>query len=656
MKRSRPIVPKIFEEEINITHFNGLNTFGPHADIEKQDLRALTNYDLYGRYIKSRRGSQKFLEDICPDFDILQHIVFDAGDDEYVVIQQNEDNLSTFRFIKLSVGSTWANVINKTSLDQYFIASTLKADMFMSNGKIYVFHSEQNSVFEFDVVGGIFTRRKMGIPALQIFGMLTSTGPLKGKRVYGVELVYKDTTVTPNVDIIVSGPNRSRTSVSPLFGEGRLAYTTENPNQAVTISVSPTLNDGTNIAAVENDNWTHARLWRSLDITTATNATQDLEGESEITGRPDELYQVQEIDRITFLASLSGGVYSFAEDDILDDDVPFPLEIATADRLELVPIPPASTGVFHNDRIWASGITELPGPEGTIQSPNIESKIYFSPETDTKYSESMGVLHAIESEPGDGQKMIKLFSFREDLVGIKEGKTGRVRNGNPNLGWTTEDEQIGIEDKEFAQFVPDVGICARVNDQKDFRIFGFDLQWRSTFEGLSISRPIRNIIRTFTADDIDFLYINGKLMISGGKGTLLVLHTEQRSGWSVYLYSFNTKSEAVLTFMESTRALVINGGQPVIEIEVEDSEGVYLDNDYNPVTDASSPITLPLTTWKFQDNGGRSLIEERFISIVADLTTKLIVTPYVNGKQWQPAFPLLIDPEDYPDNTLKETE
>jgi hypothetical protein len=324
--------------------------------------------------------------------------------------------------------------------------------MFMSNGKIYIFHSGGNRILEYDSATHTFVARKMGLPAPQIAEVVSLATGLAGKRVYGVELVYKDTSVTPNVDIIVSGPNRALVTATPEFNEGRLAVA-EAADSAYQIKVSPTLNDGTAIDAAENANWTHIRLWRSKDVTTATNSVPELEGPAEVVGRFDELYQVQEMDKATFLATYMAGYYWFNNDAILDDEIPFPLDVVTGDRLELYPMPPATTGAFHRDRIWASGILNFPGPNGQITLDNIESKIFFSPEASTKYSESVRALSAIESDPGDGQKMIKIMSFSLDLVGLKEGKTGRVERGDPNAGWITEDPEIGIENIKFAKYV-----------------------------------------------------------------------------------------------------------------------------------------------------------------------------------------------------------
>lgn len=654
MQRARKKIPLVYEKTMDITEFSGLNTFGPHADLASSEQRLLNNYDNYRGYIKSRRGSAVLVEDLISNDDILEHTVFDAGASEYLLVQQVSGADTQFKFIKLESGSTWDTVKLKGTSTPFTISgSNAKADLFVSNGKVYVYEETQNSILEWNSSLLTFERRKMGLPAPQIQVITEQAGSLSGKRVYGVELVYKDTSVSPEVPIIVSGPNRVKKFASLLPVEGQLAYTTEAEAKSYTIGVSIFLNDGSLLTDAENDNWTHARLWRSKDVTTATNAV--IGTDAEIVGREDELFLVQEMDRVSFEATLSSGVYYFAVDDILDDDIPFPLDVVTGDRLELIPIPPGKTGVFLNNRIWVSGVERLNGPNGTYSPPNISSKIFYTPEADTIYSENISPFNAIESDPGDGQKMIKLIPLREDLIGIKEGKTGRVRGANPDLGWSVEDDVVGIETKELAQYVPNVGICAIVNDQNDFRIFGFDLQWRSTFSNMQISRPIREDIKAFTQADIDFIYINGKLIVNGGQGEMLVLASEQKAGWSKYVYPFNSLSEKLFTFDEGRRAAVISRGQPIIEIEKETS-GVYVDTDYDVPSGQNLEIDVELDTYKFQDKEGRSLVEERFLSVVASASKVIQATAYVNGKLWQPTFDLLLDPEDYPELALRETE
>jgi len=567
---------------------------------------------------------------------------------------------STFRFCELSETGTWQNVLNKSDLSDYVVTDeTEKVDMFVSNGKIYVFSLSGNSIFEWDSATSKFLRRKMGLPSPTIRSVVgtESGGTLAGRRVYGVELIYKNENVSPAVDLIASGPNRQVEQGSLSFAAGRLAYTDVVDLATFVVSINNVCNDGTNMESTINDNWTHLRLYRSKDLTAITNSIVTADGtiaETEITGRVDELFQVAEVTRATYLADVVAGEYAFPLDNILDDDFLFPNSPVLKDKLEIVPFANAKIGVYHRDRIWGSGVVEVPSNGVTsFELDSISSKIFYTPDTEanSQYSESMGVLNAVDCEAGDGQDMVGLYVFREDLVGIKQGKTGRIPYGDPNRGWITEDVKIGITDRAFAQFVPNIGLCAIVNDQNDFRIFGFDLQWKSNLFGLQLSRPIREIIKTFTPEDIDFIYFNGKLIISGGKGVLLVLAVEQRQGWSLYMYPLNGLSEALLTFGESTRACILNPGQPGIEIEIED-----VDTDYSPVTSFTDSIAFDIITHKWQDLKGRSLIEQRYLSVVADLNTNISCQPFVNGKIWDIPFTLLPDPQDYDDEALRETE
>lgn len=659
MKLANRKIPNIYEDEPTINDFISLDSFGPHAALPKGVFRELKNFNIFGEYIKSRWGSRVLANTRATNLDILNYVVFDTGEKEYLIVQQDAVSYTQFQFMELSADGFYDDVVYKSDGTQVQSFPTADedrvADMMMSNGKVYVFQAAGNMILEWNETQSRFESRKMGLPAPQINSITTNSlgSGTKGTRVYGVELVFKDTSVTPNVDIVVSGPNRAKeVTGTPEFGEGALAIV-EGDGISTRIGVSNTLNDGTLITDTENSFWTHVRLYRSLDTTTATNSVPELEGPAEIVGRFDELFLLQEMDRATFLAAWDAGeqAYLFLYDSILDKDIPYPLDVVLGDRMEMYPIPPATTGAFQRNRIWASGITNFPGPSGPVTLDNIESKIFFSPETFTKYSESVRALSAVESDPGDGQRMIKLLPFQEDLIGIKEGKTGRVQRGDPNAGWITEDEVIGIENKRHAQYVPRVGICAIVNDQKDFRIFGYDMRWHSNFAGMQVSRPIRNIVKDWTLEDISFMYMNGKLFLNGGEATMLVLHTEQQKGWSKYTYPLDNLSEVMFTFDEGRRAAIANRNQLPVEIEVED-----LETDFDAVTETDVYAEWEIITHKWQDMGGRSLIEHRFLSMVAILQEQISVQPYVNGRIWDDPFGMLLDPADYPDTALQETE
>ena len=665
MKRAHGIVPQITEEEPTVNQFLTLDAFSPHVALSPGELREIINMDLFGSYMKTRRGSELFINQLAPDYDILNYVIFDSGDVEYLVIQvsDGDGNYSSYHSIALVPEGVWTDVVDRYTGEPILLGggTEITADMLVSNGKIYIFQDGGNRIFELD--GIEFRSRKMGLPAPQIaapfsYDIAPQVGALKGKRVYGVELAYKDTSVNPNVDIVVSGPNRAKEVVGvPEFGEGQLVVV-EGDGITTQIWVSRTLNDGSDIWAIENSFWSHIRLWRSKDVTTATNSTPDLEGPAEIIGRFDELYLVLEMTKADFEGTwdVDDEVFKLPYDAILDDAMPFPLDVVTGDRLELYPIPPATTGAFQRNRIWASGISSFPGPSGPVILKNIQSKIFYSPETYTKYSENVQALSAIESEPGDGERMVKILPFLEDLVGIKEGKTGRVPRGDPNAGWVTEDHVIGISSKRFAQYVPNVGICAIVNDQKDFRIFGYNLAWQSTFAGLQISRPIRDIIKPWVPEDVSFMYMNGKLFLNGGAGEVLVLNVEQQKGWARYRYplfdeSSEARSEVMFTFDEGRKAAIVSSGLPVVRIEVDD-----LETDYNPKEQIIQYVDWLFTTHKWQFLEGRALVEFRWLSLVAIFREQIQVQPYVNGRVWGDPFGMLIDPADYPYSELQETE
>lgn len=651
MKRADKKETVITEQEISLGSFSGINTYDPHSKLSAEQFRGLTNVDIFGSYLKTRRGSQALSEYVNPALPgtIQSKVYFDAGSSEYFVMQGFG---LPFQYIRLNSGGGWKSVMEWNGTTPWNPYYSEPCDLVVSNGKIYAFNPEGNAIIEYDQGAKIFKKRKIGLPAPQIVEIRTSGSPpgggLVGKRIYGVELVYKDTTVTPNVDIIVSGPNRALMLSNPQFTEGRLAY---SEHAAALVKVSGTLNDGTSITATENGFWTHARLYRTKDLTSETTGLEVNDGgEAEIVGRETELFQVQEMTRSAFLGSEVMGYYYFNVDSVADDDIPFPLDVITGDRLELVPVPPATVGAFHRDRIWVSGVVSVPGPAGNYILPSLRSKILFTPESKTKYSESLNVLNAIESDPGDGEQMKRLISFQEDLIGIKEGKTGRIKYGDPNSGWITEDQVIGIENKNMAQFVPNVGICAIVNDQNDFRIFGYDMVWHSSFSGMQISKPIRNYTKDIKPNEVNFMYLNGKLFVTVSGGLIMVLHVEQQLGWTTYKYSPDS-IEALFSYGESRRAVIFVGGHKPLRIEVDD-----LDTDYDIYQEDTQNVPYEIITPKFQDVGGRSIIEQRFLSVVAKISTKMTAQPYVNGKLWDVPFDLILDPGDYPDSNLQETE
>jgi hypothetical protein len=78
--------------------------------------------------------------------------------------------------------------------------------------------------------------------------------------------------------------------------------------------------------------------------------------------------------------------------------------------------------------------------------------------------------------------------------------------------------------------------------------------------------------------------------------------------------------------------------------------------DFVDPTKKTEPMDYLIETHRWQDMGGRALIEQRFLSITGILQTNMSCQPYVNGRIWDVPFTLIVPPEDYPDPDLRETE
>jgi len=124
------------------------------------------------------------------------------------------------------------------------------------------------------------------------------------------------------------------------------------------------------------------------------------------------------------------------------------------------------------------------------------------------------------------------------------------------------------------------------------------------------------------------IYLNGKIMLSNGTGTVHVLHIEQKRGWSDYIYP-NSFMERLLVFAGGTRGLSVGRDQHSVEIDVKD-----LDTDIQISDESAVQIAGRWTTHMFRSGGGRHVLEHENLSIMASLTIDLIGIPYVNEVPW----------------------
>jgi hypothetical protein len=623
VRRADRISPRRYETFLKLDDYFSLNTFGPHSTHAAGEFLTLNNFDIYKGYVKGRNGSSILngVANKLANRQVLSGVVWDTGAAEYAIIQLVDvaGTGSEFWTVQLGVSAAYVQIASLT------IASIEQADLFISNDRCYVFHPISNKIIEFSA--GTFTGRSMGLPMpfiASVTAVSVGVGSLTGKYTYGVELVYQ----VSSVDRLVSSPSRQ-------------IVTTRIINE-ITVTASNVRVVMSSVIPAANTLWTHARLWRSknqnIDYTDPANPV-------DAQGVPDELYLLQTMTRAAFVSAS----YTFADDSITDRNMPATADFVDIERIELEPLPNAYIGSQHRGRIWVS---RAQGVNDTSQA-----NIYYSNSAGTKYAEQYDPGNVIYAEPGDGQQTIKLVSFERDLIAIKEAKTGRIVDGNPDNGFETLDHKIGVSHKRAAAYIPGIGIAAVTNDQGDYKTFGYDLRWSNQWGGQDVSRLIRNQTGALTTSAIDFAYLNGKLRISDGTGNFYVLHAEQGKGWSKDVLPLNSRAELMLTFANNTRGIVISRNTFVVEI---DKAGVT--TDISTATDASSTISCRLVTHRFQEGGGRNILEAHYLSIMANLEDSLAAIPYGNGLPWPDGVTavstnFVLDPTDYQTKVaLKERE
>lgn len=591
--RTARIEPKRYEGFLKLEDYFGLNTFGPHQTHQPGECLTLQNCDLYAGYLKGRGGSEHIngLTNKFAGREILAHAVWDTGADEYLLVQMKDAAGTGCEFwtCKLAAASAPVQVASLT------LATTEQADMCISNDRCLVFTPGGNRIIEFSA--GTFTGRSMGLPQSFLASVASPlVGALTGKYTYGVELVYQ----VGGVDRLASSPSRQIVT-SRIINEITVS------SRKVRVAVD-------SVIPAANTLWTHARLYRSknqnIDYTDPANPV-------DAQGVPDELFSLQTMTRADFVAA----GYTFADDEILDKNIPATAFYVEINKIDLEPLPASHLGIQHRGRIFVS---RMQGVNDTTQA-----NIGYSLHAGTKYSEQWDPDQVILAEPGDGQQTIKLLGFERDLIVLKEAKTGRVVDGNPDSGFETLDYRIGCSHKRMAAYIPGIGIAAITNDQGDFRLFGYDLRWTNQWGGRDISRYIRAQTAALVPAQVSFAYINGKLKVSDGTGSVYVLHVEQGKGWTKDVYPMNSRAEILFTFAAGSRAAFLSRSTYLVEI---DKAGTTTDR--NTGDDTTDPIVGALTTHRFQSNKGRDVLEVRYLSVIADLSTPLVGIPYGNGLPW----------------------
>lgn len=636
------IQPKLYQTIIEVDNYITQNTFGQHSNLTPGEYRRILNFEIYGNYIKSRRGTQVLFPSSDPsptpvvDQFVKASITWDIGVEEFLIFFANNKvwQIKIAPVISepdqiLGFGGGSADI---GTLDNEFVP-----DLTIEGGRLYVFHPERNAVIEITGTGSTtFQVRDMGMVAPAITSVAAgAAGAVGGLYTYGIEKVYQK----DGGDFLGSSPNRFKIDRT-LAHFGPIDY-------ASPVKVNVTVD----FVELENDAlWTHVRLWRSK---TQTTDNTDTANPVDPVGVPEELYEVALVTRaelefvgvaaiatstdkllpagnINTEAGQPGGPGTVFT--IIDNSTDeFLTLFAGLEEIELQPIPNCSLGVSHSNRIFFADLaTNLLSDGSTIQE-KVLGSVFYSDNAATNYGEQFKRENLVPV-PLDGQNITKLISFEKELIIVKEAKTLRLPSGDVTQLVEMLDPRIGTSDKGFLQFIPTIGICGITNDYGDFRIFGFDFVWRSTFNSIEISKPVRLQMNALDVGRVSIIYINGKLIVANKVGNAYVLNVEQGLGWSEFKY-LSDDTDQYFTFANGSRAGIVGRGQYPLEIEVED-----LDTDINLPSDPTGtgpfPIVTSFTTAQFQVQAGSDVIEHEWLSLMAKLDSTATAIPYVNDTPW----------------------
>lgn len=610
-----------------VKEWRGVDRFAPHSTLKPGEIRTCVNLDLYKNgYMKGRLGSAVLnaIENTLDGYDIVNGVAWDTGTDEYAVLQGIQGTSTYFISLKLERDAAFA-VINNYAGTAYSIAGqTDPMALQLSGGRLFAFGTRGNAVI--DWTGTAFKARPMGLQAPSITSAAgTGSGSNTGRWTVGIELVYRingaDFLSSGINRYLVSGPMATFSGTSVVGADVLIDSTTIAYPSGIALNDFSDLSDGMFV-----------RLWRSKNQAPISIDPLSL---PDTFGLEDELYPIT----LAPLQRVIDGTYSqtgltpyeihinnLQDESILTAQlanitIGTDIQVATTDYFELSPIPAAPCGCQHKGRIWFA---------------TSAGKLQYSKITDTPYSEAYAVADFVPCDPGDGQSIVWMQGMDKDLVIFKEGKTGRIMDGDPAMGFNLLDSKVGLSHLKLASYIPSLGIVAINGDQKDVRLFGYDLQWSNIAGDGDIAKRIRAVTKAMATSPTyaGFAWMNGKLFLSPGDGTLWPLHSEEGLGWTQYIYPMGGLCQFILPFANGSRLAAFTSGRFATEIETEtDAFGEPIDTDVN-VFGEEVQIDHEWTTHRFQSGEGRHMLEFDRVSIMGELSNPLYATAYSNGRLW----------------------
>lgn len=656
--------------------FTGINKHDSIGKLEPGDYLELVNVDIEDGYVRHRRGTEPTEFTMHSNSQVKASITFvseDTGGE--VTIIESTDATNAHRF---STGAT-DYVKNWGTTDKFPIASPLQNTYIYANGKVYMIGAQGNYVFEIIEIdpGGATTwlqfdiwARPLGIPKLQIESVTkTVTGSSsdipEGKYVYAVEMVRKKEGTSASISS--SSPNRF------LTGTSNFAYLTVTSADAyATSKVAVSVNSILASPAV-----THVRLWRSKNLLPDPDTFVTAGAETEI-------FLIDEVTQAVAVAPGAGNDYEFS-DFRADSEIPNTLygsQSMSSDGgeayFEWEPMPAGYVGEYYSNRMWIGHIVSE-----TTGFINDNSNIAYGGPADTLYNELYDPLNGvIQCESGDGHTITKLKGMSGDLVVFKQNSTGRVPNAQPLNPYEVLDESVGIAYLNAAEYVSRYGVMGITNDQDLVQLFDNSLQWSPYIGSVNFSRKL---LDTYEVNPGSFkglkklfkaVYWEGKVVMHIGEGRdLFVLNVAEGRFWSQYHMPYGEARGNISGSSNIEMLMLRDGGKQLTltvynNFETPSAFDAYLiafkryneDNqnlaqqdliEKDP-SDVYEKLQWSVMTAPFQHEDGRSVIEHRYLSVMAAAAEAMNVSVYVCNltSRVGNAEPMALDPTDYTQGIL----
>jgi hypothetical protein len=635
--------------------FSGINKHDSIGKLEPGDYLDLVNLDIKDGYANHRRGTRGTEIEIDTASLVHASIAFQLEElaDETTLLEIDSPNKNGHFY-----GTGATDCVKEWGTTNIFAAGSLVKNQYIySNGKIFLIGPDGNYVFELveinpagsPVLGDKYElwARSLGLTSVQawfttsIAGSSTQIGP--GSYGYAIEMVRKETTT--DAAITSSSPNRIQRDSQSVYSGMTVAAGTYGIGQAWVY-----VDDLLLVPEA-----THVRLWRTKSL--------DPDPETfEILGKPDELYLVREV---TYAAAISPGAgNSFVFTDELPDSlipaielgsqilVPDPLTGQT--YTEMLPLPPAYMGAYARNRIWVGHIVAK-----TTGFKNDNSNVALGGYANTLYNELYDPFFGVvPCDSGDGYFVTAMHEIGDDLVIFKQNSTGRIPDANPLNQYQRLDKSTGIPFLNASEYVSRFGVVAVVNDQNMVQLFGNDLRWTEYIGRTNFSRKL---IGAYTVEApsvkgteriMKAVYWEGKLIIHVGAGrTLQILHIGEGFFWTQYQVPFGEGEPNVVGTSDIKCLFLRDGGNEVAFTIYNNPATQYVDDSYlfrfeklgdselDSQTDIISKdevsgaayerIQWYLLTPPYESDEGRSIIEQRYLSVVAALHSAITVSAYI---------------------------